>query len=138
MATMKFKSRADLLTFAAEHRGSLAAQFLVAVHNALSRGDPRDTRELKTTDVVRWASELTTLKDIRDQREVQTLALVMSKLNAGKLDEAADTLSQRIKAIMSAKAAKGTWEKSQLIELLPVSGGSLISAGELSLTGLGV
>jgi len=62
----------------------------------------------------------------------------MQKLNQYKYAEAADVIAQRIKAVLSAKSAKGSWEKAQQIEVLATHGGPLATASELSLTGLGL
>jgi len=127
-----------LLQFAAKNRGSLAAQFLISVHNSLNKGDPPDSRAMMGTDLTRWASDGSSgLKEIRDIREIQTLCLALQRMGAGRLDEAADVLAQRVKAVLTAKAPKGSWEKGQIIELLPVAGGSVATAAELTLTGLG-
>jgi len=136
--TIKLKNRSDLLQFAAKNRGCLAAQFLISVHNALSKGDPADSKSMMNTDLVRWASDQSGLKEIRDLREVQTLCLALQRMGAGRMSEAADVLAQRVKAVLSAKAAKGSWEKGQQIELLPVTGAAVVTASELALTGLGV
>ena len=137
LQTIRVKNRAELIHFASRHRGCLAAQFLVAVHNALAKGDPKDTRELMHVDVTRWSQDCTGLKETRDLREVQNLCLVLQRLQAGRESEAADCIAQRIKSILTAKAPKGSWEKAQQIELLPVSGAAVATAAELSLTGLG-
>jgi len=138
LSSVRLRNRADLQNFATRYRGCLAAQFLIAVHNALSKGNPSTDREMMAVDLVRWSQEASGLKELRDLREIQSLCLIMSRLNQGRLEEAADAIAQRVKGVLSAKAPKGTWERAQLIELLPVSGGSIATAAELSLTGLGV
>lgn len=136
METMRFKSRADLLRVAAEKPGALAAQFLIAVRLALHGGPPSSTRDLLKVDVQRWAREHTGLTERRDQREIQTLMLIMAKLGEGEYAQAADVIAQRAKSLLQAKSAKGSWEKSQVIELL-ASGGGIVPQSEITLTGLG-
>jgi hypothetical protein len=136
METMRFKSRADLMRVAAEEPGALAAQFLIAVRLALHGGPPSTTRDLLKVDVQRWAREHTGLTERRDQREIQTLMMVMAKVSDGEYAHAVDVIAQRAKSLLQAKSTKGSWEKSQVIELL-ASGGGIVPQSEITLTGLG-
>ena len=136
LETMRFKRRADLIQLSVEQPGALAAQFLTAIKMALNDGPPASSRDLCRVDVSRWAKDHSTLKEVRDLREIQTLMLVMQRLNEDQVPQAMDVLAQRVKAILSAKHAKGTWEKAQLIELLS-AGMGVLPQSEITLTGLG-
>ena len=60
-----------------------------------------------------WAQAHSGLTELRDQREVQTLALVMDLINAQDLATAMDVLAQRIIAIQQAKAKGGSCTESE-------------------------
>ena len=134
---MRFKRRPDLIQFSAEQPGALGAQFLCAVSQAVMKGLPKDSHALRDVDVIRWASDFSGLKELRDQREVRTLSHVVARLNANNLQEAIDICSQRIKAICMAKAPKGSWEKAAAVELIPTGGAMVATQSEIALTGLG-
>jgi hypothetical protein len=86
-------------------------------------GPPHDYKELYKTDVGVWAQRegLIGLKEMRDQREVQILARTLTLLNQQKWGEAADTIAQRIREVLAAKKQGGTWEKAELLSLLPTA-----------------
>ena len=136
MAVLKFKRRADLVEFASRYPGSLAAQFVVAIYDKLEGTAMKNEKMLYRTDVGKWSRDLSGLKEVRDQREVQTLCAAMAKLQRQEVPAALDILSQRIKAILLAKTAKGSWEKAQTIELLSMPEASLATSGEVTLAGL--
>ena len=119
-----------------EDPGALACQFLLAVRAALSMGPATSSRDLNSVDVQRWARDHSSLKELRDSREVSTLMLILKNINEDKLPEAVDVIAQRVKAVLTAKAPKGTWEKAQALELL-TSGAAIVPHGEITLTGLG-
>ena len=136
METMKFKTRADLVKLAAERPGALACQFLIAVRAALNQDPPKSTKDLLKVDVVKWARDSTSLKEVRDLREMQTLMAVLARISDNRLPEAVDILAQRAKSILTAKAPKGSWEKSQVLELV-ASASSVVPQTEIALSGLG-
>jgi len=134
--TLRFKTRADLIKLAAENPGALACQFLSAVRVALHEGPPTSTKDLNKVDVQRWARDSTGLKEMRDLREVQSLIMVLARINEDKLPDAVDAIAQRVKGILTAKSPKGSWEKAQVLELL-ASGPSVVPQTEIVLSGLG-
>ena len=136
MACLRFKKRADLLQYAARHPGALATQFLLACREKLSQRAARGTSDLFDLDLTKWGRDLTGLKDIRDQREAQTLAQILQHLLQDRLEEAADTIAQRVKAILMAKSEKGSWAKATQVELLPIDGTSVALPSEIALAGL--
>ena len=134
LETEKFKAKGDLLAFAAKHPGALSGYFLAMVHRKLSHGRLTETKQLRHASVTTWAQAHSGLTELRDQREVQTLALVMDLINAQDLATAMDVLAQRIIAIQRAKAKGGSWEKAEAAELLAGTGGGVAAGGLLKLT----
>lgn len=59
------------------------------------------------------------MREMRDQREIQTLDAIIDALNGAQYARAVDLCAQRIKSVQRAKGDKGSWEKSSLLELLP-------------------
>ena len=129
----KFRARGDLLTFAARHPGALSGFFLAMVHQRLSQGIIKNSRDLREVSVQAWAQQHSGLSELRDLREVMTLAAVMDAVNGDALEEAMDILGQRMLAIQQAKKKGGTWEKAEAIELTG-SGNGVIAGGLLRLT----
>ena len=77
---------------------------------------------------------MTGLTDIRDQREAQTIALVMDHVSRRSIEQAMDVLTQRLLALQLAKGRKGgSWEKAEGVELLPGTGSALVPGGMLAL-----
>lgn len=137
METLRFKTRADLLRLAAERPGALAAQFVLAIRSPMNCDPPRSSKDLHKVDLLRWSRESTGLKELRDLREVQTLMVVLHRLSADEISGAADVIAQRVKSILAAKTTpKGSWERSQAIELLGGTG-AIVPQAEINLTGLG-
>ena len=134
LETEKFKAKGDLLAFAAKHPGALSGYFLAMVHRKLSHGRLTETKQLRHASVTTWAQAHTGLTELRDQREVQTLALVMDLINGQDLATAMDVLAQRIIAIQRAKSKGGSWEKAEAAELLTGTGGGVAAGGLLKLT----
>lgn len=137
METLRFRTRADLVRLSAERPGALACQFLLAVRQALNAEPAKSSKDLWRTDVMRWSRDSTGLKEVRDQREIQTLMLILQKLNEDQVEQAADVIAQRAKSLLVAKTAKGSWEKSATIELLASSSG-VVPQSEIALSGLGL
>ena len=130
----KFKARGELLSFAARKPGALRGYFLSAVHQRLSHGPVRRTASLRNASVAQWAAQHSGLTEVRDQREVATLAQVMDFINLRTLEEAMDVISQRIVAIQQAKKKGGSWEKAEHIELTNPMNAAAAPSGLLRLT----
>ena len=77
------------------------------------------SKDLLDTDPTGWAATMCDLKDVRDLKEVQFLAKLLSDLNANRLPEAVDLLAMRIREIRMAKMAGGSWEKANAVSLMP-------------------
>ena len=128
----KFKKRVDLVTFAMEHPGALAAHFANKVHEQMGSGVMRRSRQLRDVPYTKYiGSDAFGLSELRDRREAMTLATVMEKLNKDEVSEAMDLISMRLLALQEAKQKGGSWEKASLKELIApaTTGGGLQMAG---------
>jgi len=134
LETRKWRARGDLLSFAARHPGALSGYFLAMVHQKLSHGMVRRRSDLNRVSVSQWASQYSGLSEMRDLREVQTIAAAMDLINMGTLAECMDTLAQRIVAIQQAKKKGGSWEKAESIELVTGPSSGAAASGLLRLT----
>lgn len=96
METLRFRTRADLVRLSAERPGALAYHFLLAVRQALNAEPAKSSKDLGRMDVMRWSRDATGLKEVRDQRDIQTLMLIQQKLNDDQVEPAADVIAQRL------------------------------------------
>ena len=133
MDAQKFKRKGELLAYATKHPGALSAHFLASIYARLSKGRMTQSSQPREANVVQWASQHSGLTEIRDVREVLTLAEAMDCINRREISRAMDVLAQRILAIQQAKRKGGSWEKAECIELIP-SGNALASSSMLALT----
>lgn len=132
---MRLTRKGDLVAFAAKRPGALSGWFLAGVYARLCKGSVRRSRHLREANVGAWVSQCG-LTDIRDLREVMTLAAVIGAINRREVSRAMDVLSQRILAVQAAKGKKGgAWEKAEALELIPGSGHSMLAGGMAALTG---
>ena len=129
LETTKFKKRGDLLAYASLHPGALSAAFLAQVHLRCGLGQVRESKDLRSPSVRAWASKETGLTDVRDLREVGTLAAAIDHLNLGEAAQALDVLTQRVLAIQIAKQKGGSWERAERIEMIPPGSTLLAPSG---------
>ena len=129
----KFKRKGELIAYATKHPGALTAHFLASIFARLSKGRVERSAQLREASVVAWAAQHSGLSEVRDVREVLTLAEAMDSINRKEIERAMDILSQRILAIQQAKKKGGSWDKAEAIELIP-GGTSLASSSMLALT----
>ena len=127
------RSQGELLAYASRHPGALSGHFLASIYARLSKGKVERSSQLREASVVSWAAQHSGLTEVRDVREVLTLAEAMDAVNRKEIARAMDILAQRILAIQQAKRKGGSWEKAESIELIP-SGTSLASSSMLALT----
>ena len=78
-------------------------------------------KDLYAVEAGIWSSTATGLQEVRDQREVAVLSRVLALLNQRKIVEAADVAVQRAREVLAAKRAGGSWEKAELLSLLPTT-----------------
>jgi len=119
----RFKKKGDVVQYAATHPGALSGYFLAQCFARLSKGTVSTQGDLNKVSVAQWASQHAGLSDIRDTREVATLASAMDAINRREVQQAMDILSQRILAIQLAKRKGGSWEKAEAVELIAGSSG---------------
>ncbi|CAK9055594.1 Uncharacterized protein SCF082_LOCUS30033 [Durusdinium trenchii] len=115
---LKLKRKGDLLAFASKNPGALTAHFLAGVYSRLSKGSLTRTGQLRDVSVTSWAHQFAGLTEIRDLKEVITLAEVLDSINRKEISRALDIICQRIIAIQSAKQKGGSWEKAEAVELI--------------------
>ena len=127
-----FKRRADLLNFAARHPGALAAHFLAQVRERLSRREPKNAVELNQTDVGSWIP-LSGLKEVRDLREASILCRILTDLTHRRTEQAADVIAMRLRELRHAKATGSSWEKAEVVSLLPGSSSSTAPVPEAAM-----
>ena len=111
------------MQYAATHPGALSGYFLATCYQRLSKGTIGTQGDLARVSVAQWASSRAGLSDIRDAREVATLAHAMDAISRKEVQQAMGILAQRILAILLAKRKGGTWEKAEAVELIPGSSG---------------
>ena len=129
LETKRFKGRTELLSFAGSHPGALSGGFLCMIYDKLNNRAPRETKELRSAKVSEWASKFSGLSELRDRREVQTLAHLMDLMSRRDYEVVMDVIAQRITSIQEAKKKGGSWEKAQHGELLPMEGHSGAPSG---------
>lgn len=130
---LKLKKKGDLVVFAAKNPGALTAHFLAGVYARLSKGTITRSSQLREVSVAQWAHQFAGLTEVRDIKEVLTLAEILDAVNRRELATALDVLCQRILAIQAAKCKGGSWEKAEQIELTD-SRKTLASSSMLALT----
>lgn len=128
---LKLKKKGDLISFAARHPGALTAHFLAGVYARLSKGTISRTSQLREVSVASWAHQFSGLTEVRDVKEVLTLAEILDHVNRKEIARALDVLCQRILAIQAAKGKGGSWEKAEALELVNThkNAGIIIDAG---------
>jgi hypothetical protein len=118
MESLRFKRRSDLVNFARSHPGALGALFLTQVRHRLAKGPPSQMKDLYHLDATVWGAA-SGLREVRDLREVQLLTQVLTTLGQDRLPAAVDLVCQRIREVCLAKKTGSSWEKAELVSLLP-------------------
>ena len=85
----------------------------------LLHGAPGAMADLYRVDAWVWAATAAGIEEVRDQREFAVVAKALPLLNQGKTAQASDLMVQRIREILVAKRPGGSWEKGELVSLLP-------------------
>ena len=106
---------------------------MAGIHARMSAGIVRRTSDLRKVSVQQWAQQHTGLSEVRDIREVATLAAVIDHVNNKNLAGAIDILAQRVLAIQAAKRKGGSWDKAEILELLPGHNVPLAAGGMMAL-----
>ena len=84
---------------------------------------------MRKASVVAWAQKYAVMSEIRDRRELETIAQAMDHISRGDLQEVMDLLAQRVLSIRQAKAKGGDWSKSSAIELIAAEGTAPVPSG---------
>ena len=125
----RFKARGELMTFACRHPGALSGHFLAMAHGKIAKGVLKETKQLREASVSTFVTQNPS-KEVRDQRELLTVAAAIDAVNRNDLAEALDLLVQRLLAIqMAKKDGGGGWAKAEALELV---GSTSSSAGASS------
>jgi len=121
--TMRFKKRSDMLNFHAKYPGALAALLVLQVRQRMGLSMPEDMEKLAETDMSTWAmnTQFHGLKEARDMKEMAFLTKLMLELGHRRIPQAADLLAMRMREMRSAKADGGSWEKAQVLSMMPQS-----------------
>jgi len=116
--TLRFKKRGDLLMFATKHPGALVAHFILQARQRAGLEVPKTLGNLMETDLASWVDRAG-LKEVRDVREVQFLAKMITAIGNRRLPEAMDHLAMRIREVLFAKKEGQSWDKAAVLSLQP-------------------
>ena len=88
---------------------------------------PKTSRDLAQVDASSWANLYSSVKEIRDQKEVAFLCKLLLEVGHRRLGSAADLMAMRVREIMLAKRDGSSWDKASVLSLLPgVHGGHAV------------
>jgi hypothetical protein len=121
LLALRFKKRADLLSFSQRFPGALAAYLMWQIRQKLGMAQAENLEQLAQTDCSSWASNsaMTGCTDVRDVKELQFLSRILVDLGQKKISSVADICAQRMREIKAAKSAGGSWEKASSLSLMP-------------------
>ena len=119
----KYKNRAVFLAFCARHPGAMTAHFLNTIRMRMrgAAGMVTSAKQLRDVNLAGWIKE-SGVTDVRDQRELITLATITDHVNRKDLARACDSPAMRAQAIVKAKSKGGSWDKAAKAELIPEVG----------------
>ena len=83
---LKLKKKGDLVVFAAKNPGALTAHFLGGVYASTG------TSQLRDVSVAQWAHQYAGLTEVRDIKEILTLAEILDAVNRRQVATALDAL----------------------------------------------
>ena len=121
MNQLRFKRRSDLQNFARKYPGALAAHLLIQIRERMGSGMTERSRDLYRADPTAWAAKDGGLKDPRDVKEFAWLTQLLLLLNQRRMERVADLLAMRIRELRFAKSAGNSWEKAEVLSLVPNS-----------------
>ena len=127
-------SQARLIDWAARYPGRLAATALQKMENRVGRDGEAAAWEAMATPASAKSYFLRVLKldpvhNRRNLREMYTVATALDHLALGRHRQAADLLTQRLKALELASSS-GNWERAQFLELLEQDTAPLVDNAE--------
>ena len=77
------------------------------------------SEDFHSTDPTVWAAREASLKDTRDIKELMFLSHLLLLCNQRKLERLFDALAMRSRELRFAKSAGQSWEKAEVVGLLP-------------------
>ena len=118
-SSFHLKKRADLVTFAIQHPGALAAHLLAQARSRMQGAPPTSLTEIREYDLTLWSQSHAGVKDLRDQKELALLSRAMADLGVGRYAQLADLLCMRIRELRLAKQDGSPSEKAAGLSLMP-------------------
>ena len=125
-----------LVQYAERYPGRLGARLLQKMAHLTSRSGEASVADLAQAPVACATSYFLSLMQpaypnmgMRTSRELRALCLVMDYLARGKVDQAADAIGQRIKALEKSISDQG-WARAQHCELVPSADAGLLEKDE--------
>ena len=126
-----------LMGYSLRHPGRLAARLLLKMKSEVALGSTGANMESddKTPAVgVQYLLQILTphlgaRMNVRTQRELRTLMVILDLLARNQPARAADVVSQRVKALERA-TSEGNWSSAQFLELIPTEAASMLERDE--------
>ena len=128
-------SQLALMTYSNRKPGRLAARLLLKMHSEVALGSTGAMSKEKTPAVgVQYLLQIMLPQhqarmNLRTQRELRTLMVVLDHLARKAPARAADIICQRIKALERA-TNEGNWNTAQYLELIPAETATLLERDE--------
>ena len=117
-------TQARMIRWCEEHPGKTARNLLQHMENQVGR-DGENMEQGNSLPAAAKAYDLRVLKiqpganhHLRNHREITTLCVVLDHLAQGRVNQAADCVASRLKAVEQT-SNDGNWENSRYLELLP-------------------
>ena len=126
-----------LMAYSHRHPGRLAARMLLKMRDEVSMGSAGANLDLKNKTPATGVQYLLQIlmpqmgskANIRTQREMRTLMVILDLLAKNSPGRAADVVAQRVKALERA-TSDGAWASAQFLELIPSESSSLLDRDE--------
>ena len=129
-------SQALYIKWAGKHPGSIANDLLRDMDDTIGRdGEKRNRDDTIPACAKGYYLQMLSGKaaesgqKLRNGRELQTLCHALDHLAMGLIDECADLLAARLKAVNVA-SSQGNWDRACYLEMIPARPQTLISADE--------
>ena len=130
-------SQLSLISYSRRRPGRLAARLLLKMREEAALGSAGAEEEPDTKTPVSAVQyfltilqpQLASKMNLRTQRELRTLAVVLDHLARSSPARAADVVAQRVKALERA-TSEGNWSAAQYLELIPSEHAGLLDRDE--------
>jgi hypothetical protein len=124
-----------MIRWCEDNPGKTARNLLQHMENQVGR-DGENVEQGNTLPASAKAYDLRVLKILpgakamfRNHREISTLCVVLDHLAQGRVNQAADTVASRLKAVEQS-TRDGNWDDSRYLELLPAMTEGLVTKDE--------